>query len=96
MKRFQAHFAVFHRRHLNPRAYASCSFAVYSAAFRQYFSFLSVFVDRVSVFILDLVVALNDYSHNSVGPRLLNCHHHSELSDSAEFLEEVQQVVVVG
>ena len=44
-----------------------------------------VCVNRVSVFLLDLVVSLNDYSHDSVGPRLLNCHHHSELSDSAVF-----------
>ena len=46
--------------------------------------------------LLDLVVALNDYSHDFVDPRLLNFHHHSELSDPAVFpVEEVQQAVVV-
>ena len=58
--------------------------------------FFSLFVDCVSVFVLDLVVALNDYSHDSVDPRLLIFFHHSELSDSAVFpVEEVQQAVVV-
>ena len=32
----------------------------------------SVFVDPVCVCLLDLVVTLNDYSHDSVDPRLLN------------------------
>ena len=92
----QAHVAVFHRLHLNPWACTSWPFAVSSAAFQQYFSFLSVFVDPVSVFLLDLVVALNDYSHISVDPRLLKFHHHSELPDSAVFPEEeVQQAVAV-
>ena len=60
------------------------------------FSFLSVFVDPVSVCLLDLVVALNDCSHDFVDPRLLNFHHHSELSDPAVFpVEEVQQAVVL-
>ena len=44
----------------------------------------------------DLVVTLNDYSHDSVDPRLLNFHHNSGLSDSAVFpVEKVQQAVVV-
>ena len=69
---------------------------MYSAAFSQYLSFLLVFVDPVSEFLLDLVVALNDYSHDSVDPRLLKSHHHFELSDCAVFLEvKVQQGVVV-
>ena len=70
---------------------------MYSAAFPQYLSFLSVFVDHFSVCLLVLVVALNDYSHDSVDPRLLNCHLHSELSDSAVFPEEeVQQAGAAG
>ena len=69
---------------------------VYSAAFLQYFSFLLVPVYPVSVCLLDLVVALNDHSHDSVDPRLLTFHPRSELPEAAEFLEEeVQQVVVV-
>ena len=55
-----------------------------------------MFVNPVSVCLLDFVVTLNDYSHDSVDPRLLNFHLRSELPDSAEFLEEeVQQAVVV-
>ena len=46
--------------------------------------------------LLDFVVTLNDYSHDSVEPRLLNFNLHSELPDSAVFLEEeVKQAVVV-
>ena len=46
--------------------------------------------------LLDLVVTLNDYSHDSVDPLLLNVHLRSELPDSAVFLEEkVQQADVV-
>ena len=56
----------------------------------------SVFVDPVFVCLLDLVVTLNDYSHDSVDPLLLNVHLRSELPDSAVFLEEkVQQADVV-
>ena len=40
------------------------------------------------------MVALNDYSPDSVDPRLLNFHHHSELSDSAVF-QQVQHAVAV-
>ena len=59
-------------------------------------SFLLVLVYLVSVSLLDLVVTLNDHSHDSVDPRLLNVHLRSELLDSAVFLEEeVQQAVVV-
>ena len=70
---------------------------VYSVAFRQYFSFFSVFVDTVSVRLPDLVVTLNDHSHDSVDPRLLNFHLRSGLPYSAVILEEeeVQQAVVV-
>ena len=57
--------------------------------FSAVFSFLSVFVDPVSVCLLDLVLSLNDYSHDFVDPRLLSFHHHSELSDSAVFPVEV-------
>ena len=39
LKRFQAHFEVPHRLHLNPWAYTSWPFAVYAAAFLQYFFF---------------------------------------------------------
>ena len=47
--------------------------------------------------LLDFVVTLNDYSHDSVEPRWLNFHLHSGLPDSAVFLvEEVQQAVVVA
>ena len=53
-----------------------------------------MFVDPVSVCLLDLVVDLNDYSHDFVDPRLLNFHHHSGLSDSAVFLEEEVQLAV--
>ena len=43
------------------------------------------------------MVTLNDYSHDSVDPRLLNFHLHSELLDSGLFPEEeVQQVVAAG
>ena len=69
---------------------------MYSAPFLPYFSFFLVLVHHVSVCLLDLVVTLNDHSHDSVDPRLLNFHLHSELPDSAVFLEEeVQQAVVV-
>ena len=69
---------------------------MYLADLLQYFSFPSIFVDPVSLYLLDLVVALNDYSHDSVHPRFLNLHHLSELSNSAVFLqEEVQQAVIV-
>ena len=70
---------------------------VYSAAVLQYFSCLSVFVDPVSACLLDYVVSLNDDSHDSADPLLLNFHLHSDLPDSAVFLEEeeVQQAVVV-
>ena len=38
----------------------------------------------------------NDYSPDSVDPRLLNFHHHSGLSDPPVFpVEEVEQAVVV-
>ena len=67
-----------------------------SAAFLQWFSFPFSFVHLFSVSLLDLAVTLNDHSHDSVDPRLLNFHLRSELPDSAEFLEkEVQQAVVV-
>ena len=59
------------------------TFVVCPVDFLQYFSFPSMFVDLVSVYILDFAVTLNDYSHDYVDPRLLNFHHHSELSDSA-------------
>ena len=40
-------------------------------------------------------MTFNDYSHDSVDPRLLNFHLHSGLPDSAVFPEEeVQQAVV--
>ena len=69
---------------------------VCSAAFLQWFSFSSVFFDHDSVSLLDLVVTLNDHSHDSVDPRLLNFHLRSELHDYAELLEEeVQQAVVI-
>ena len=69
---------------------------VYSVAFRQYFSFFSVFADTVSVRLPDLVVTLNDHSHDSVDPRLLNFDLRSGLPYSAVILEEeVQQAVVV-
>ena len=46
--------------------------------------------------LLDFAVTLNDYSHDSVDPRLLNFHHHSGLSDPAVFsVEKVQHAVVV-
>ena len=74
--------------------FSSWLFVVCSAAFRQYF--LSVFVDPVSVCLLDLVVALNDFSPDSVDPRLLSFHHHSELPDSGVFpVEVVKRAVVV-
>ena len=94
--RFQAHAEVLHLLHLNPWAYISWSLAVYSAAVLQYFSTLSVFVDPVSVCLLDFVVTLNDDSHDSADPLLLNFHLHSEFPDSAVFPEEeVQQAVAV-
>ena len=66
-----------------------------SDAFLQYFSF-RCFVAPVSDCLLDFVVTLNDYSHDSVDPRLLNFHLHSELPDSGVFPdEEVQQAVAV-
>ena len=75
---------------------AFLQYLVCSAAFLQYFCFISVFVDPVSVCLLDLVVTLNDHSHDSVDPRLLNFHLRSELSDYAEFMEEeVHPAVVV-
>ena len=55
-----------------------------------------MFVDPVSVYLYDFAVTLNDYSPDSVDPRLLNFHLHSGLSDPAVFPEEeVQQAVVV-
>ena len=55
-----------------------------------------MFVDLVSVCLLDLVVTFSDHSHDSVDPRLLNFHLQSGLPDSAVFPEEeVQQAVVV-
>ena len=58
--------------------------------------FLFFFFDHDSVTLLNLVVTLNDHSHDSVDPRLLNFHLRSELHDYAVFLEEeVQQAVVV-
>ena len=56
-----------------------------SAAALHFFSFSSEFVDPVSVCLLDSVVTLNDYSHDSVDSRLLNFHLHSELPDSVVF-----------
>ena len=87
-KRFQAHFEVLHRLHLNPWAHTSWPLVAYSAAFLKWFSSPFVFVDPVSVSPHDFVVTLNDYSHDSVDPRLLNFHHHSEFSDSAVHPEE--------
>ena len=88
LKRFQAHLEVLHRFHLNSWAETSWPSAVYLAALLPQFFFPSVFVDPVSVCLLDFVVTLNDYSHDSVDPRLLNFHLHSELADSAVFPEE--------
>ena len=46
--------------------------------------------------LLDFVVTLNDHSHDSVDPRLLNFHLCPEFLDSAVLLEEmVQQPVAV-
>ena len=59
--------------------------------FSAVFSFPLVFVDPVSVCLLDFVVTLNGLSHDSVDPRLLNFHLHSELPDSAVFAEEEVQ-----
>ena len=59
-------------------------------------SFNLVLVYLLSMCLLDLVVTLNDHSHDSVDPRLLNFHLRSELRDSAVLLEEaVQQAVAV-
>ena len=60
--------------------------------------FLSVFVDPVSVTLLDLVVTLNGRSRDFVDPQLLNLHLRPELpeSGSAELQQEVQQVVAAG
>ena len=86
----------FHRLHLNPWVYTSRPIVAYSAGFLQCFSFLSVFVNPVSVCLLDLVMTLNDHSSDSVDPRFLNFHLLLELPDSAVFLEEeVRQAVVV-
>ena len=67
-------------------------------AFLQQFSFPSVFVDPVSVSLLDLVVTLNGRSRYFVDPQVLNLHLRPELSESgsAELRKEVQQVVAVG
>ena len=48
------------------------------------------------MYLRDFVVTLNDYSPDSVDPRLLNFHLHSGLSDPAVFPEEeVPQAVAV-
>ena len=61
----------------------------------MFLSFL-VLVYHVLLCLLDFVVSLNDHSHDSVEPRLLNFHLRSELPGSAVFLEEeVQHAVVV-
>ena len=73
-KRFQARFEVLHRPHLNQWACAFWHLVSHSAALLQQSSFLSVFVDPVSVSLLVLVVTLNDRSRDSVDPRLLNLH----------------------
>ena len=65
---FQAQNEVLHR----PHHVLLGLFSVYPAGFRQCLSFASVFVDPTSVFLLDFVVVLNDYSHDSVDPRLRN------------------------
>ena len=81
LKGFQARFKV-HRPHLYPWTCASWPSAVYLAAFLQQFSFHSVFVDPVSVGLLDLVVTLNGRSRYFVDPQLLNLHLRPELSES--------------
>ena len=63
LKRFQTNFEDLHRLHLSPWAYASWPSVVYPAAFLQWFSFPTVFVDPVSVSLLDLVVTWNGRRH---------------------------------
>ena len=98
LKRFQAHFEVLHRPHLNPWTCASLPSAVYLAAILHQFSFPSVLVDPVSMSLLVLVVTLNGRSRDFVDPQLLHHHLRPELpeSGSAELRKEVQQVVAAG
>ena len=72
MKKFQARFEVLHRLHLNQWASAFWHLANHSAALLQQSSFLSVFVDPVSVSLLVLEVTLIGRSRDFVDPRLLN------------------------
>ena len=56
-----------------------------------------MFPDPLSVYLLELAMTFNDYSHDSVDPpRLPNFDLHSEKPDSAVFpVKEVQQAVVL-
>ena len=94
----QARFQVLHRPHLNPWTCAFWPSVTHSADYLRQFHFPSVFVDPVSVSLFVLVVTLNDYSHDSVDPRMLNLHLSPELPEagSAELWKEVQQVLAAG
>ena len=72
--------------------------AIHSAAFLQQLSFPSVFLDHVTVSLLDIVVTLNGRARDFVDPRLLNLHLRPELPESgpSELRKEVQQVVASG
>ena len=94
----QARFQVLHRPHLNPWTCAFWPSVTHSADYLRQFHFPSVFVDPLSVSLFVLVVTLNDYSHDSVDPRMLNLHLSPELPEagSAELWKEVQQVLAAG
>ena len=86
MRKFQAHFEVLHRLHLNP--WACASLANHSASSLPPW-FPSPFV---SVDLLCSGVTLNDHSHCSEVPRLLIPHPHLDWPEagSAALWEEVQ------
>ena len=74
MRRFQAHFEVLLRLHLNQWTSAFWHLVNHSAALLQQSSFPFVVVDPVTVRLLVLEVTLNGRSRDFVDPRLLNFH----------------------